>query len=113
MLVESVAKMVPPDGDDQKQGQLGVRFDLYRQLAEGNNFLDRVITGDEVWCFQYDPETKRQSFFFFLSSIYCFQGENQTETPKHTLENISITETKKGTQTHVTSPSGDNAHSFF
>ena len=22
---------------------------------------DRVITGDEMWCFQYDPETKRQS----------------------------------------------------
>jgi hypothetical protein len=30
-------------------------------LAEGNNFLDRVITGDESWCFQYNPETKRQS----------------------------------------------------
>jgi hypothetical protein len=30
-------------------------------LAEGNNFLDRVIMGDESWCFQYDPETKRQS----------------------------------------------------
>ena len=23
--------------------------------------FDRVITGDEMWCFQYDPETKRQS----------------------------------------------------
>ena len=23
--------------------------------------FDRVITGDETWCFQYDPETKRQS----------------------------------------------------
>jgi len=25
------------------------------------NFLDKVITGDESWCFAYDPETKRQS----------------------------------------------------
>jgi len=25
------------------------------------NFLDKVITGDESWCFTYDPETKRQS----------------------------------------------------
>ena len=24
-------------------------------------FLGRVITGDETWVFQYDPETKRQS----------------------------------------------------
>jgi len=25
------------------------------------NFLDKIITGDESWCFAYDPETKRQS----------------------------------------------------
>ncbi|KAG5319282.1 MOS1T transposase, partial [Pseudoatta argentina] len=25
------------------------------------NFLDKIITGDESWCFQYDPSTKRQS----------------------------------------------------
>ena len=25
------------------------------------NVLDKVITGDESWCFAYDPETKRQS----------------------------------------------------
>jgi len=24
-------------------------------------FLDKVITGDESWCFAYDPGTKRQS----------------------------------------------------
>jgi hypothetical protein len=29
----------------------------------------------------------------------------------HAMENISVTETKKGT--HVTSPSEDNAHLFF
>jgi len=26
-----------------------------------NNFLNKIITGDETWCFAYDPETKRQS----------------------------------------------------
>ena len=25
------------------------------------NFLENVITGDESWIFEYDPETKRQS----------------------------------------------------
>jgi len=25
------------------------------------NFLDKFLTGDESWCFAYDPETKRQS----------------------------------------------------
>jgi len=24
-------------------------------------FLDKVVTGDESWVFDYDPETKRQS----------------------------------------------------
>ena len=24
--------------------------------------LNKIITGDETWCFAYDPETKRQSF---------------------------------------------------
>jgi hypothetical protein len=25
------------------------------------NFFNKIITGDEPWCFAYDPETKRQS----------------------------------------------------
>jgi len=25
------------------------------------NFFNKIITGDETWCFAYDPETKRQS----------------------------------------------------
>jgi hypothetical protein len=27
----------------------------------GSNFLQRVITGDESWIYEYDPETKRES----------------------------------------------------
>jgi hypothetical protein len=56
------AKMVPQIlSVDQKQRQLYVCSDLSHQLAEGNNFLDRGITVDESFCYQYDPETKRQS----------------------------------------------------
>jgi hypothetical protein len=47
--------------DDHNQRRLDVCSDLSHQLTEGNNFLDRVIIGDESWYFQYDPETKRQS----------------------------------------------------
>jgi len=25
------------------------------------NFFNKIVTGDETWCFAYDPETKRQS----------------------------------------------------
>jgi len=27
-------------------------------MAEADNFLNKIITGDETWCFVYGPETK-------------------------------------------------------
>jgi hypothetical protein len=42
---------------DQKQWLLHISSDLLRNAE----MFDRVITGDETWCFQYDPGTKRQS----------------------------------------------------
>ena len=42
---------------DQKQRRLHVSSHLLRNAA----MSERVITGDETWCFQYDPETKRAS----------------------------------------------------
>jgi hypothetical protein len=30
-------------------------------LLRSVEMFDRVITSDEMWCFQYDPETKRKS----------------------------------------------------
>ena len=42
---------------DQKQYQLHISSDLLRNAE----MFDRIITGDETWCFQYDLETKRQS----------------------------------------------------
>jgi len=30
-------------------------------MADADKFFNKIITGDETWCFAYDPETKRQS----------------------------------------------------
>ena len=49
------AKMVPRIlTHDQKQRRLHISSDL---LCNAEMF-DKGITGDETWCFQYDPETK-------------------------------------------------------
>ena len=42
---------------DQKQRRLHISSEI---LGNAEMF-DRVITGNETWCYQYDPETKRQS----------------------------------------------------
>jgi hypothetical protein len=42
---------------DQKKPSFHILSDLLRNAE----MFDRVITGDETWCFQYDRETKRQS----------------------------------------------------
>ena len=56
------AKMVPKLlSDDQKARRVDLSRDVLEQLEGNPEFLDNVITGDETWVFQYDPETKRQS----------------------------------------------------
>ena len=34
---------------------------LLKIVADEDRFFDRIITGDETWVYQYDPETKQQS----------------------------------------------------
>jgi len=47
---------------DHKEQRMQVCQDLLNQhKAEGDSFLDRIITGDETWCHHYEPESKRQS----------------------------------------------------
>jgi len=51
--------MVPKDlTEEQKQRRVTICQDLSERQDE---VLGRVITGDETWVNQYDPETKRQS----------------------------------------------------
>ena len=43
-----------------------IRLDICKRLvdrcgAEGDHFLERMVTGDETWIHHYDPESKYQS----------------------------------------------------
>lgn len=56
------AKMVPKNlSAEQKHEQMSISQDCLVQVEADPTLLDRVITGDESWYFQYDPEKKRQS----------------------------------------------------
>lgn len=56
------AKMVPKIlSQDQKDNRRDRCLDFLEQIENDPSFLERVITGDESWIFEYDPETKRQS----------------------------------------------------
>lgn len=47
---------------EQKQHRVATCQDLLeRTEREGTDWMSRIVTGDESWVFEYDPETKRQS----------------------------------------------------
>jgi histone-lysine N-methyltransferase SETMAR len=56
------AKMVPRNIiEQQRDTLLSVCADLLEQVKADSELMDQVVTGDESWFFQYDPQTKHQS----------------------------------------------------
>jgi hypothetical protein len=45
-----------------KQQLLSISLELRDSAASDSSFLRNVITGDEIWVYGYDPETRVQSF---------------------------------------------------
>ena len=54
-------KICPTRTDTRANGRVAACQDMLNMTNGDKNFLDKVITGDESWCFAYDPETQRQS----------------------------------------------------
>ncbi|GFT35200.1 histone-lysine N-methyltransferase SETMAR [Nephila pilipes] len=46
---------------EQKEHRIASSEDLIAAADEDPNFLKTIVTGDESWSLEYDPETKRQS----------------------------------------------------
>ena len=46
---------------DQKQSRVDACHELKEHLEIDPDLFSKVITGDESWCYAYDPETKQQS----------------------------------------------------
>jgi len=46
---------------EQREDQVTSCQDIIAMADADKNFFNEIVTGDETWCFAYDPETKRQS----------------------------------------------------
>jgi len=56
------AKVVPKIlTSEQKEHRENCCVDTFENIENDPDFFQNVITCDETWVFQYDPETKRQS----------------------------------------------------
>jgi len=47
--------------EDHKEQRVEACRQMKNQIELDPNFLSKIITGDESWCYGYDPETKQQS----------------------------------------------------
>lgn len=46
---------------EQRKQRVAHSHELLKMAKTHQNFFDSIVTGDESWCFAYDPTTKRQS----------------------------------------------------
>lgn len=62
LAMRKVCAKLDPKVLTDEQMQLRVRLSHEVLESDGqDNILETTITGDESWCFEYDPESKRQS----------------------------------------------------
>jgi len=47
--------------DEQKAKRMETSGDFITMCDKDPSFLRTIVTGDETWCYQFDPESKRQS----------------------------------------------------
>nr|CAH7745967.1 unnamed protein product [Callosobruchus chinensis] len=68
-MTKVCAKMVPKNlTPEQKENRKNICIDIMQQLEADPGLLEKVVTCDETWIFQYDPETKRQSMHWKTQS---------------------------------------------
>jgi len=69
---KACTKMVPKNlTTEQKANRRDVCLDLLYRLEREPEFFSRIITGDESWILEYDPETKRQSREWHTANSPC------------------------------------------
>jgi len=65
---------------EQKQQHLSISLKLCNPAASDTSFLGNVITGDEIWVYGYDPETRVQSSQWKSPSSPCAKKVRQSRS---------------------------------
>ena len=79
------AKLVPRFlTEDQKNNRLNVCYDLREQVGNDPQIISKVVTGDETWCYGYDPETKQ------ASSQYKTPNSPKPQKARQVRSNVNI-----------------------
>ncbi|UYV78693.1 hypothetical protein LAZ67_16002432 [Cordylochernes scorpioides] len=68
---------------DQKQHRMNIANEMLDSVRDDPNLLQRVITGDEAWVYDYDVETKAQSYI--ISPRCKIQRKKQAQSSKWKL----------------------------
>jgi len=80
------AKFVPRLlNDDQKENRVEISQELLANATGNENFLKKVITGDETWVYEYVIETK------IHSSQWIGRGSPRPKNARMSLSKIKVT----------------------
>ena len=69
---------------EQKVNRLEICQDLLGRLEIEPDFMDKVITGDESWVFNYDPKIKQQSAGWH-TKISCLKKAHMSRSRLKTM----------------------------
>jgi len=74
------AKPVPKNlTNEQKENHRNVCLDLLEYIENDKIVFKHVITGDESWIFEYNPENKQQSSVWHTSNSLCLKKARMTK----------------------------------
>ena len=79
------AKFVARLLTEDKKNRLNVCYELREQVGSDPQILSKVVTGDETWCYRYDPETKQASDQWKTPNSYIVLSE------RYVLVTLNIT----------------------
>ncbi|GFU79594.1 protein GVQW3 [Trichonephila clavipes] len=92
--------------EDQKFQRLATSSDLFQSASDDTEFMKLILTGDELWVYGYDPETKQQSSQWKTPGVHLGQR-------KHDQSHVDCVFHADGIVHHEYDPQGQTVNKEF